>query len=112
GHRHHAYEWQIAQQPTVAHRPSPQLGGHRRPLSTGIDCCLASAQGEVATLSAEQRWDELAIAEDPAHGASARGMPDEIAMHLVGGQRVIEHVGVGDGLQDCLYEWRVLSCFE
>src|SRR5207247_359510 len=68
----------------------------------------STGQREVAALATQQRWNELPIAEDAAHGAPTGRVPDEVAMDFVRDQRVVENIGVGDGLYDRAHQRRVL----
>src|SRR5207237_3842976 len=90
GDGHHAHERQVADQVTVAHRAPPVLGGGGGTHAAGFDGRLATGQAEVASVACQDVGDEPGHAERRAHAAAAGRHPDEIAVHLVGGERIVE----------------------
>src|ERR1051326_6498269 len=88
----------MAHAATVVHGLAPVLGRGGHAALARLNGSLTSGEREVAARTAETIGNSCA--EQRPNTAAASWHADKVAMDLVGGERVIKDVGVGDGLDD------------
>jgi hypothetical protein len=99
GDRHHAHKRQAGHHPSVLDGALPIALGHAGPLAPDVDDDFAAGQRVEAAGVRQPVRDEPAR-ERGANRRPRRRHPVQIAVHLVGGQRVVEDIGVGHRFDD------------
>ncbi len=97
--RHHAHERQARDRQAVAHRLLPHLGRGQRAPPPGLNDPLAPRQRKILLALGQALGHQAAVAQHRLDRRQRRCQAHQEAVHLTGGQRVVEHVGIRHRVQ-------------